>query len=159
MVRAEPAASPGTYVLLMHLPAPRRIRVGALGVWRLRAGWYAYAGSAFGPGGVAARCRHHRGRGARPRWHVDYIRAVAALHEIWFNHDPLPREHLWATLLAASRGAVAPVRGFGSSDCGCWTHLLFSEKLFSFYGVTRRARVCVADHARIWRQDLSYGEH
>jgi Uri superfamily endonuclease len=83
-------------------------------------------GSAFGPGGVAARCGHHRRISERPRWHIDYLRTVFDLKQIWFTHDPLPREHLWATRLSNDLGYEAPVHQFGASGCDCVSHLFHS---------------------------------
>ena len=42
----------GTYVLLLHLPDNEQLTIGKLGTFDFPAGWYAYVGSAFGPGGV-----------------------------------------------------------------------------------------------------------
>ncbi|MCU7843689.1 MAG: GIY-YIG nuclease family protein [Candidatus Thiodiazotropha sp. (ex Monitilora ramsayi)] len=102
------------------------IPVGKLGNFTFARGWYLYVGSAFGPGGVAARCRHHRQVSTHPRWHIDYLRAVCDLREVWFTHDPVPREHLWAKRLASKLKLQSPVHGFGASDCGCGSHLFFS---------------------------------
>ncbi|MEJ2590508.1 MAG: DUF123 domain-containing protein [Candidatus Thiodiazotropha sp.] len=88
-------------------------------------GWYLYVGSAFGPGGVAARCNHHRRISERPRWHIDYLRAAASLRGIWFTHDTERREHHWAAILSRDMGLECPVAGFGASDCGCESHLFY----------------------------------
>ena len=88
-------------------------------------GWYLYVGSAFGPGGVAARCNHHRRISERPRWHIDYLRAAAPLRGIWFTHDAERREHQWAGILSREMGLESPSAGFGASDCGCESHLFF----------------------------------
>jgi Uri superfamily endonuclease len=78
---------PGTYLLVMEVREGTLIRAGRLGELEISPGWYAYAGSAFGPGGVAARCGHHLRLSARPRWHIDYLRAVSELREMWFRCD------------------------------------------------------------------------
>ena len=132
-----PDAVPGTYVLLLELDRPRRIWVGRLGEIDFPAGWYRYVGSAFGPGGVKARCGHHRRLSVRPRWHVDYLRAAAQLREIWFTHDPRHREHEWAGLLAAGRHGAWQTEGFGASDCDCPTHLFFSPERPGFQDFRR----------------------
>ncbi|MEW8259618.1 MAG: DUF123 domain-containing protein, partial [Candidatus Thiodiazotropha taylori] len=75
----------------MHNPRRQQIQVGRLGLCDFTRGWYLYVGSAFGPGGVAARCAHHRRISPRPRWHIDYLRAVTNLRQIWYSNDPLRR--------------------------------------------------------------------
>lgn len=115
----------GPYVLVLEVPTPLRLAVGQLGTFDFPKGWYAYAGSARGPGGLAARLRHHLHGAARPHWHVDYLRKGACLAEIWYGHAPEHDEHQWAASLAAMRGAGSVATGFGSSDCFCATHLSF----------------------------------
>ncbi|MEJ2395726.1 MAG: GIY-YIG nuclease family protein [Candidatus Thiodiazotropha sp.] len=109
----------------MRLARGETLTIGRLGRERFLRGWYLYVGSAFGPGGVAARCRHHRQVSTRPRWHVDYLRAVAPLRAIWFSHAEAPLEHLWAARLGGELGLQQPMPGFGASDCECASHLFF----------------------------------
>jgi len=123
LIAAAPEHRPGTYVLVLEVDEARSIRVGRLGDFPFPAGWYCYVGSAFGPGGVAARCGHHRRVGHRPHWHIDYLRVHCRLREIWYTHDSRPCEHRWAQCLGRIRGAQRPVPGFGASDCGCPSHL------------------------------------
>ena len=83
----------GTYALLLYLKAHQRTVVGALGAVEFPPGWYLYIGSAHGPGGLAARlARHRRRAGKRFHWHVDYVRAVTKLTEIWTSSDGIRRE-------------------------------------------------------------------
>ena len=114
----------GTYALWLSCPRSADIRIGALGAHAIPRGWYAYVGSAFGPGGLRARCRHHLRPLRRRHWHIDHLRPAAAVRAIWFTSDPVPREHLWAAVLRKMKNAAMPVPGFGSSDCGCPTHLV-----------------------------------
>ncbi len=126
--RRTPGPLPGTYVLLMRLAGAQSLAIGRLGLCELPRGWYLYVGSAFGPGGVAARCRHHRRISPRPRWHVDYLRAVAPLRAIWFSHAAKPLEHVWASRLARDPALTIPIPGFGASDCDCATHLFHARR-------------------------------
>lgn len=119
-----PDDRPGSYALLFALAEDRRLSVGALGPIDLEAGFHLYLGSALGPGGVRARVqRHVRGSG-RPHWHVDSLRAVAAVSEVWFRHDPARRECGWAAAAREIPGFAGEIPGFGASDCGCRSHLL-----------------------------------
>lgn len=48
----------GTYTLVIALPEPATIKVGALGEHGFPTGWYAHTGSAFGSGGLSRVDRH-----------------------------------------------------------------------------------------------------
>ena len=113
----------GTYALILTSSSDRLIEIGKLGQLLLQPGYYVYAGSAFGPGGIKARINHHKRIAARPHWHIDYLRAYLNLNEIWYTYDCEHHEHLWATVLGCSKGATIPISGFGASDCRCRSHL------------------------------------
>jgi Uri superfamily endonuclease len=115
---------PGSYLLLLKLPVSAKIQVGRLGRIGYRRGWYAYAGSAFGPGGLAGRLRHHLRAVKKPHWHIDYLRTQATLMEAWMAVGPPSREHDWAGALAEAPAAGKQVLGFGCSDCRCASHLI-----------------------------------
>lgn len=117
---------PGIYVLLMHLSAERRIKIGALGKQDLAPGWYAYVGSAHGPGGLKRRVDRHKARQKTLRSHIDYLAAAAEISEIWFAHAERDQEHDWVAILADLKDAEFPITGFGSQDCRsvCHAHLL-----------------------------------
>jgi Uri superfamily endonuclease len=113
-----------TYVLILRLPRALTITVGRLGRFEFPAGWYCYAGSARGPGGLAARISRHRHATKTLHWHVDYLRAAAELAEIWYTLGARKRECAWARTLANLPGASLPVSRFGASDCRCPAHLV-----------------------------------
>lgn len=117
--------SRGSYALLLHLPESTWIQVGRLGRWPFAAGYYLYLGSALGPGGLAARLRHHLSATERPFWHIDYLRCQAVVTAVWYLEDPTRREHSWAMEAARWPGATIPVPRFGASDCRCAAHLVF----------------------------------
>jgi len=135
----EIPACRGTYALLVFCPRSRNLRVGGLGAQRLSRGWYVYVGSAFGPGGLRARCRRHLRPLQRRHWHIDYLRPVASVQAIWFTSDPVPREHQWAEIIGGLEGASAPIQHFGSSDCPCPSHLFRFSSRPSFSGFRYRA--------------------
>ncbi|MCB1772920.1 MAG: GIY-YIG nuclease family protein [Gammaproteobacteria bacterium] len=116
---------PGTYVLVLRCNKTMPLAVGRWGTLQVRPGTYLYVGSAFGPGGVAARVsRHCRGSVAR-HWHIDYLRAETVLESAWFSHVPDRLEHSWAAALGDCADWQA-VTGFGCSDCRCVSHLFFA---------------------------------
>ena len=112
--------TPGAYLVLIDLKAaaPLPPRFGGA----LQPGLYVYAGSANGPGGIRARAGRHLKHDKPRRWHVDWLTADARCAAL-----PLPAWDECATVAAlATHGRfVAPVAGFGSSDCTtCAAHLL-----------------------------------
>ena len=117
----------GAYVLALWLAVPKTIRVGQLGEFRFPAGWYLYAGSALGPGGLTARlARHLRrvGHDKRAHWHVDYLREQAAWGGAWGRASSEREECHWVAALRGLPGARIEVSGFGASDCGYPAHLV-----------------------------------
>ena len=119
----------GTYVLALKLLHPATVGAGRLGCFQFPAGWYAYAGSARGPGGLAARISRHL-RSPKPlRWHVDYLRVYAQPVEVWSAIGIQKRECAWAEALARLPGASIPAPRFGASDCHCPGHLIHLSEL------------------------------
>ena len=117
----------GTYCVQLHCKQGVGISIGKLGSFRFEAGYYLYVGSAFGPGGVHARLRHHCNVSLRPHWHLDYLRPYAEVINTWYVAEQR-HEHRWAEILEQTGALNIPVRGFGSSDCDCESHLFVSNK-------------------------------
>jgi Uri superfamily endonuclease len=114
----------GTYVLILTLPSPATIDVGRLGEFQFPAGWYGYAGSARGPGGLEARISRHV-RPSKPlHWHIDYLRRSACPVEVWYATGAQKRECAWVQALGRLPGALVPALRFGASDCRCPSHLV-----------------------------------
>jgi Uri superfamily endonuclease len=135
-------AEGGTYALILFCSRNEQVQIGKLGLLRLRQGFYVYVGSALGPGGVRARVAHHQKVSQRPHWHIDYLRPHTRLDRIWYSHHGVHREHQWARLIHALRGASVPAAGFGSSDCHCKTHLFFFTRRPSFRAFLLSAQGC-----------------
>jgi Uri superfamily endonuclease len=117
-------ALPGTYILWIQLDCPLSLIVGQRGAFELAGGWYAYVGSARGPGGLRARVERHLRREKTQRWHIDALTVLAPVRTVWFDTSSERLECPWAQSLAALPGVTAPIARFGSSDCACPTHLL-----------------------------------
>lgn len=118
-------ATPGSYALLLQLSAPQTITIGALGAAHFPAGIYAYLGSARGPGGIRARLGRHIIGGKAQRWHIDYLRAKAAvagyifLTELNTAASATPTECRWSQTLAKLPAARIPLATLGARDCRC----------------------------------------
>jgi Uri superfamily endonuclease len=123
--RVRLPGTPGTYVLILHVPRSTNVRVGKLGVVTFRRGYYAYVGSAFGPGGLAARVERHVRTGVGTHWHIDYLRKIAQPVGVWLSAKGVRREHEWAKALQRAPWASNAVPRFGASDCKCASHLLY----------------------------------
>ena len=106
----------GTYVLVAFLSRRQRLEIGRLGVCNMPPGYYAYVGSALGPGGLQARLRHHLGVHPRPHWHLDYLLAHARPVEVWCALSARKLERAMAAALGRFPDLRMPVPGFGSSD-------------------------------------------
>ena len=117
----DPAVG-GTYVVVFELATRRPIEVGALGTHEMAAGDYVYVGSALGPGGFGRAERHRRHLDeddGTVHWHVD---ALTTLPETSFVAGLLvPARDVECEV--ARRLPPGPIDGFGSSDCGCRSHL------------------------------------
>lgn len=120
-------AAPGTYLLLLECEKNTRLSIGKLGEMSVEPGYYIYVGSAYGPGGIRARVRHHRKIATNPHWHIDYLRATTELVDAWCVYGSRC-EHEWAQSLLQNPAAILPFTGFGSSDCDCATHLFFFRR-------------------------------
>ena len=116
---------PGTYALVLHSESNDEIQVGRWGRLQMCPGYYIYIGSAFGPGGLAARVGRHLRRNKSKRWHIDYLRARAVPVAVWCSYAPKRLEHEWAQALTA-RADFDPIPGFGCSDCSCPAHLFYA---------------------------------
>ena len=140
----------GTYAIVLKPTAESSIKVGKLGLLRVQSGYYIYVGSAFGPGGLKARIAHHKRRSHRSRWHIDYLRAVTEICEVWYTYDPKSREHQWAETLAAAKASSTPFPGFGSSDCNCMTHLYYFKSKPSIAYFRRQLHAKIKKHEKVF---------
>ena len=117
---AEAPATPGAYVLWLRLAAPLPVTAGKAAA-TLAPGDYLYCGSAKGRGGLRARLARHMRKEKRLRWHVDQLTLVAGCVGAFVvegGDECALNDQLSAFL--------APLAGFGSSDCPrCVSHLRY----------------------------------
>jgi sugar fermentation stimulation protein A len=112
----------GTYCLVLELPEDARVRVGALGVCEFPAGVYVYVGSAMS--GIEQRVARHVRRTKKRRWHIDYLLdRTTVLSIVAIPSQTKDTECAIARAFMSSEGSRVIVRGFGSSDCRCESHL------------------------------------
>jgi len=144
---AELPDAKGTYVLIAFVPQMKRLEVGRLGLYDLIPGFYAYVGSAFGPGGLRARLQHHLESVAQPHWHIDYLLRQAEPVEVWYAVSERKLEQHLARVLAESPAFRTPIRRFGSSDYrrSRTTHLFYSKRRPSCRHLQQRIGQAIGD--------------
>ena len=108
----------------MRAQDQQQLQIGRLGGMQLSKGWYVYVGSAFGPGGVAARVSRHLQRHKTRHWHIDHLIWATTVREVWYSQRQRDLEHCWAQAALDQPAARNLLRGFGASDCQCLSHLV-----------------------------------
>jgi len=115
----------GTYTLVLSRARDGPIEVGALGEIAFAADWYAYTGSALGPGGFSRVDRHRAVAGGdndARHWHIDYLLGDDATSVDSVVTTAADIECSVARRLADAVGGAVPE--FGCSDCDCASHLV-----------------------------------
>lgn len=114
----------GVYLLLMKLSKDRKLKVGRLGRIPFKKGYYVYVGS--GRRGLKKRIERHLRKAKRTHWHIDYLLKFSRVIEA----IPIETDRSLECKLAGELGKkLQPIRGFGSSDCKCPSHLFYSSSL------------------------------
>ncbi|MDP7065060.1 MAG: GIY-YIG nuclease family protein [Arenicellales bacterium] len=117
-------SSAGTYAIVMRAQDRQQLQIGRLGGVQLSKGWYVYVGSAFGPGGLAARVSRHLRCHKTRHWHIDHLIWATTVREVWYSQRQRDLEHCWAQAALDQPAARNLLRGFGASDCQCLSHLV-----------------------------------
>ncbi|MEM2484917.1 MAG: GIY-YIG nuclease family protein [Candidatus Caldarchaeum sp.] len=119
------ATSRGTYVLAIHLPDSRRLKIGALGYRELEKGYYVYVGSARRH--LAKRIARHLKKRKPLWWHIDYITSLPETNIVKVvATDRVGVECSLSSSLASMGKAIPKI---GSSDCRCPSHLIYFPTL------------------------------
>ena len=117
----RPERRKGTYAIFITLAEDTELSIGSLGTILFKAGEYCYAGSAMN--GLEQRIRRHLSHEKKMHWHIDFLTMVASDIEAYGSEYPGSVVECGIADAASSLGFVPVVRGFGSSDCGCFSHL------------------------------------
>jgi len=114
----------GLYIAVFLLKKNCRIKVGRLGTFTFRTGWYLYVGSA--KKNLSARLERHSLKNKPLRWHIDYLSVKSQM----LGTIVIKNENVKECDIAKELGKlfILKVPGFGSSDCRCKGHLFYSEK-------------------------------
>lgn len=121
----------GVYVLVLRMREDKDIRIGKLGWFHFKRGYYAYVGSARGSGGYKRVTRHFnvaQGKNRTRKWHIDYLLPHSEVICAAFSPTDEALECAVAEVLGEFSTAM---KGFGCSDCSCETHLFFAGRNIS----------------------------
>ncbi len=116
----------GVYIVFASLEKNKKIKIGALGEKEFEEGIYAYVGSA--QNSLEKRLERHFARTENRHWHIDYFTAEAEVFDFFALPEDADYECVLAQLLSITS---EPVEKFGSSDCGCDSHLFRLPEGFS----------------------------
>lgn len=119
---------PGSYALILYCKINELIQIGKNKKLKLQSGYYVYCGSAFGPGGIAARVGRHFKLNKKQRWHIDYLREKCTIKEAWICYSEKKLEHQWSSEFSEQIDSLIPLRKFGSTDCKCNSHLFYFKR-------------------------------
>jgi len=114
----------GAYALIVNLAQEVHVDRPRNAQRALPSGWYVYAGSARGPGGIRARLARHFRKEKRIHWHIDQL-TCASCAQVWACSIPEGHECDLVEKMIRSELFHTANPGFGSSDCKkCKAHLL-----------------------------------
>lgn len=116
----------GIYLLEIRLKKAEDIKVGALGVCQFKPGYYYYIGSA--QKNLKSRVERHFKAEKKFHWHIDYLLAKAEINNYYSFKAAKSFECKLFNYLNDIEKFKVPIDGFGSSDCKCISHLLYTEE-------------------------------
>jgi Uri superfamily endonuclease len=119
----------GTYILLINLRKNlNNVRIGKLGKLNFKKGFYCYVGSAVGKNiNLEKRLMRHLSGRKKLRWHIDYLlsKPGVGVEGIVILQSKEKIECLVSRFI--ENYAESVVKNFGSTDCGCDSHLYYFE--------------------------------
>jgi len=115
------AFSKGIYCLIVKLSQRCNIQVGRLGTFSFPVGFYVYIGSA--QNNLECRIERHLQREKKAHWHIDYLLRHGRIIHVHKFPGKKDKECVLSRKIGDRIDAMIPVRGFGSSDCFCISHL------------------------------------
>ncbi|MEM5853508.1 MAG: GIY-YIG nuclease family protein [Candidatus Aenigmatarchaeota archaeon] len=120
--------STGAYSLFIKLEKDKMIKIGKLGKFVFPKGFYVYTGSALK--NLEARIERHFKKRKKKFWHVDYLLQGEDV-KIMYVVKVITKLKIECELnrtLSKILKAYPIIKKFGSSDCKCESHLLYSTK-------------------------------
>jgi len=113
----------GSYFLILELKRDKKIKN-----WKLRKGFYLYVGS--GMKGLENRVLRHLRKRKRKFWHIDYLTSDKDCKPIFviLRLESEKKECKYARKFIEFANGI---KGFGCSDCNCYSHLFYFRELNS----------------------------
>lgn len=117
----------GSYLIIFKLDKGQTIQIGKLGTYFFYKGYYLYAGS--GLRNLRQRVERHIRKDKALKWHIDYLSVKCDV--VWYKlfDDGKNYECVISSKLSKNGIFKIPIKKFGSSDCKCRSHLIFTEEL------------------------------
>ncbi|MBN2423223.1 GIY-YIG nuclease family protein [Candidatus Woesearchaeota archaeon] len=117
--------STGIYALIIKLNSDKNIKIGKKGINFFPKGYYVYVGSALN--NLEKRIARHKSKHKKLRWHIDYFQQYAEIIDVKTIQTNKKLE-CWLSKKIEKISDKLIMKGFGSSDCRCRTHLYYFEK-------------------------------
>ncbi len=119
------------YLILLKNEQEKEIEIGSLGEIRFEDGYYIYVGSARN--NISSRLKRHLQKEDKNKyWHIDYLRSELNFRGfLSFSRKEYDSECRLVSYIEKETGFKKVVKGFGSSDTECYSHLLFNEEVDS----------------------------
>lgn len=110
------------YMIEGYLAKEQEINVGKLGTFFFPQGRYIYVGSARR--NIRSRIERHLRIDKKLRWHFDYLRPYLQVEKVRTFDGEIGECELFQRLFLEREGKIV-AKGFGSSDCKCYSHLIY----------------------------------
>ncbi len=114
----------GVYCLLINCRKTQLMHIGRLGAIEFEKGFYLYVGSALN--GIEKRISRHLKKKKKRFWHIDYF-----LSNEYVNIDHIycleSDKKMECNIALRVNSLTKSIKGFGSSDCKCRSHLFFTH--------------------------------
>jgi Uri superfamily endonuclease len=117
----------GCYYLVIKNTKNININIGKLGKFLFPKGYYVYVGSAMR--NLSQRIKRHKSMDKKLRWHIDYLLMHTKIISVGLIKSSEDLECRLNQVISEHADICDIIKGFGSSDCKCRSHLhYFKEK-------------------------------
>ncbi len=131
-----PKHSRGCYILVIELKKSIRLTAGRLPSKLILPGTYLYVGRAKNT--LAGRLKRHFEKKKKLFWHIDYFLQQTEIKEIWIKNSYFDECQIVQSIKEIASSASFPLKKFGSTDCGCPSHLIYLPEKVSKLSLLRK---------------------
>ncbi|MFW6013779.1 MAG: GIY-YIG nuclease family protein [Candidatus Nanoarchaeia archaeon] len=117
----------GVYLLEIYVSKSKQIKIGSLGYVDFMKGSFFYVGSA--QNNLEKRIKRHLSVEKTNRWHIDYLLSNKDTKVVNVYYKIAGKDEECKTSKELSSKGFK-IKGFGSSDCKCTSHLIRLECKF-----------------------------